>query len=202
MARQQYTVGVFGRAPFGSEVQLPPVVPGGARYSVDFVIVVIDPAGTLVGFTPVELQTIDTTGNYRSSMAALINGRTIQQSGVGLNWENVNKRILPQIIVKGLMLQAERLCASGMFFVTPKPVYDRIMARLGGPDRLRQLPLQPGATTFWTYEYAAPPQLGQTAPLQVLPRRTVSTSDLSLAFVTPENLPPAGAYESSIVSRL
>ena len=49
-----------------------------------------------------------------------------------MNWENVNKRILPQIIYKGHVLRLEERCTKGLYFVCPKQVYSRIRERLGG----------------------------------------------------------------------
>lgn len=73
-------------------------------------------------FTAIEVQTIDTTGNYRLSRLALFEPeRRIVKSTVGLNWENVNKRIIPQIVYKGQVLQRERLNKTGLWFVTPVP---------------------------------------------------------------------------------
>lgn len=197
-------VGIFGAKPWSGEISLPPAVPGAGRYKVDFTAVVVSPTGDLLRFTPVEVQSIDTTNKTTASMTGLKNGRQIVQSGVGLNWENVNKRILPQLIVKGLMLQAEGLCSSGLYFVTPEPVYKRITLRLGGPTRLRQIPRQPGSLTFirYDYDFSAPLTDGTPVPLKRLPPITVSTSDLSLAFITPENLPQSSAYEASILAKL
>src|SRR5699024_8980057 len=117
------------------------------RYSVDFTLVVVDATGALVAFVPIEVQSIDTTGSYQASLAALRHGRKTVTSTVGLNWENVNKRTLPQLITKGQILQGEPLCTKGPFFVTPEPVYDKIMDRLGGPSHFRHVPLQSGSIT-------------------------------------------------------
>lgn len=195
-------VGVFGNG-FAGEVKLPAAIPGGARYSVDFTLVVVSVDGDLLAFVPVEVQTIDTTGSYRASLTKLIESRSIVGSRFGMNWENVNKRILPQLIVKGLMLQGERLCTTGIYFVTPEPVFKRIMLRLGGVNRLRRIPKQPGSITFIRYQHAdesTPP--GTLAQLVTLEELTVSTSDMSLAFISPENLPAIGAFETSIRARL
>ncbi|SHO97575.1 NotI family restriction endonuclease [Mycobacteroides abscessus] len=197
-------IGVFGATPWSGEISLPPAVPGAGAYKVDFTLVAVSPTGDLLRLAPVEVQSIDTTSDTKASMKGLKNGRGIVQSSVGLNWENVNKRILPQLIVKGLMLQAERLCTSGMYFVTPEPVYRRVMLRLGGENRLRRLPKQPGSLTFvrYDYDFTQGAQDGEPVPLKQFKSETVSTSDLSLAFITPENLPAAGAYETSILGKL
>lgn len=202
-------VGVFGENPFGGELNLPPAVPGGGSPKVDFTLFAIDPTGSLLRFVPVEVQSIDTTGNTKPSVAALKDNRQSAASTVGLNWENVNKRILPQLIVKGLMLQAEGLCTHGLYFVTPEPVFRKIMLRLGGfdttghPRRLRSIPKQPGSLTFHRYDYDLAQAVdGAPVPMRLLPPVTVSTSDLSLAFISPENLPISGAYEASMRGKL
>ena len=193
-------VGVFGHG-FAGEIKLPEAMPGGARYSVDFTLVVVSATGRLTAFAPVEVQTIDTTGSYKPSISSLENGRRISTSDFGMNWENVNKRILPQLIVKGLMLQGERLCTTGIYFVSPEPVFRRIMMRLGNMNRLRLIPKQPGSITFLQLQQdVLHKQIGSPMPLRMTEPITISTSDMSLAFISPENLPPAGSYEE-IISR-
>ncbi|WP_084026954.1 NotI family restriction endonuclease [Mycobacterium avium] len=197
-------VGVFGGA-WDSEVRLPSTMGGGSGgYSVDFTLIVIDPTGELIRLTPVEVQSIDTTGSLRTSVAGLVRAREAVPSGVGLNWENVNKRILPQLIQKGLMLQAEALCTSGIYFVTPDPVFRKVMARLGGEQRFRRVPKQPGSITFvrYDYDYSAAVPDGQIMPLKQVSDFRISTSDLSIAFITPENLPASGSYATAIRRRL
>lgn len=203
-------VGVFGENPFGGELNLPPAIPGAGSPKVDFTLFAINPGGQVIRFVPVEVQSIDTTGNTKASVDGLRDGRKLISSTVGLNWENVNKRILPQLITKGLMLQAERLCTHGLYFVTPEPVYKKIMLRLGGtdsagsPKRLRSIPHQPGSLTFHRYDYdpSWDGRAGTVQPMKLLAPVTVSTSDLSLAFISPENLPAAGAYEAQLRSKL
>lgn len=193
-------VGAFGGS-LGSEIKLPPAIEGGGSYSVDFTIVAVSPEGDIISFVPIEVQTIDTTNNYKKSVEAHDHDGSIVSSGVGLNWENVSKRILPQLITKGLMLQAERLCTHGMFFVTPQTVFDRIALRLGGLGAQREIPKQPGSITFVRYGY----DRASNHPPLLLERTgtlTISTSDMSLAFISPRNLPVAGSYESRLRNRL
>lgn len=199
-------VGVFGAEGWGGEIRLPPLAGDGASYKVDFTLVLIGPDARLISFTPVEVQSIDTTGNTRAAISALSQDRSIVADTVGLNWENVSKRILPQLIFKGLMLQGEALCRDGLFFVTPEPVFKRIMSRLGNSalTRLRRIPRQPGSITFLRYDYSNPGSLGAASPasLRQSDPFTISTSDLSLAFITPENLPPSGSYAARIEAKL
>ncbi|GGB88463.1 NotI family restriction endonuclease [Knoellia flava] len=190
-------VGVFGQG-FGGELRLPPAGNGLGRYSIDFVLTHVQSDGELATFVPVEVQSIDISNSNTRGVTALQRDRTIAPTKAGLNYENVNKRILPQLIVKGLMLQAEELCRQGIYFVSPVPVYERVLMRLGGSERLRRIPRQPGSITFWPIDYGAAIVPGQTIPIRRTVGRTISTSDMSIAFITPENLPPAGAYEDRI----
>ena len=62
---------------------------------------------------------MDTIGSYRAEREAILNGHPYSGKSVGPNWENVNKRILPQLIYKGHLLEREALCQSGLFFACP-----------------------------------------------------------------------------------
>ena len=194
-------VGVFGKR-WGGELRLPQRN-GVGSYFVDWILALVLPSG-LDRFVAIEVQTIDTTGNYRDSIDALRNGRQVVESGAAFNWENVNKRILPQVIYKGNVLQRERKCLGGLFFVTPKPIYERIMNRLiGSGQQLASYPLGPGAVTFLSYDpdwLNAP--LGAPAPLVQTGRLTTSVVQIAQAFIGVTNLPPMGAYESAIDAAL
>ncbi len=166
---------VFGKR-WGGELRLPQK-DGINSYFVDWILALLDGEGTLVEFVAIEVQTIDTTGNYRASRAALLTDeRDIAQSSVGLNWENVNKRILPQLIYKGQILQREELCRKGLFFVCPTPVYDRIMRRLGGADGLVRYALQPASITFLAYDLDIFVPVNDGTPLPLKPDRERSTT--------------------------
>jgi hypothetical protein len=97
------TVIVFGKR-WGKELRLP-AKGGRGSYFVDWVLALLTPTGELEKFVAVEVQTIDTIGSYREERDAYITGQSFQgTSTAGLNWENVNKRILPQLIYKGHVL--------------------------------------------------------------------------------------------------
>jgi hypothetical protein len=135
-------VAVFGKG-WGKELRLP-TRGGQGGYFVDWILARIGEDGTLAEFVAVEVQSIDTTGNYREEVDAYRRGEDFRgASTAGLNWENVSKRILPQIIYKGHVLRREPLCGKGMFFICPAPVYDRILRRLGG--ELDAYHLHPGS---------------------------------------------------------
>jgi hypothetical protein len=116
-------------------------------------------------------------------------------SNAGFNWENVNKRILPQVIYKGHALRRERLCKRGFFFACPQAVLDRIMDRLGGATGLHQYPLGAGTVTFLAFELSGPRGAGQIRPMKKPTIFTTTIDQVALAFTAPRNLPDAGVYE-------
>lgn len=195
------TVAVFGKR-WGGELRLPQKG-GVGGYFVDWVLALLDDKGTLVEFVAIEVQTIDTTGNYRASRAGLLaEGRNIVRSDVGLNFENVSKRILPQLIYKGQVLQREELCRKGLFFVCPSPVYQRIMRRLGGNEGLVRYTLQPASITFMAYNHADEPLIdGKTAPLRLETDHSTTVYKVQEAFNN-VTLPAENVYKDAISTAL
>ena len=181
------------------ELRLPSRGRGGA-YFVDWILARVSQDGTLVEFTAVEVQTIDTTGTYRPEVERLRSGSSsVVGSKAGLNWENVNKRILPQLIYKGHLLRREPLCRRGLFFVSPKRVYQAVLERLGG--KLEAYEPQYGAITFLWYTLA-PPTSGKPGQLVDDGHFSTTVDQVAWGFVAPSNLPPAGSYEKAIRAQL
>lgn len=192
-------VAVFGQR-WGRELRLPQRLGRGA-YFVDWVLALIGRAGRLQEFVAVEVQAIDTTGNYRAERDAYMRGADYgEYSAAGLNWENVSKRILPQIIYKGHVLRREPLCTKGLFFVSPTPVYQRIRDRLAG-DMLA-IHLQPGALTFRWYDLGPETRRGEVRSLINAGQYTTTVDQVALAFTAPANLPPIGVYQQAIEAEL
>lgn len=195
-------VAVFGHR-WGGELRLPKRN-GVGNYFADWVLARLDGDGVLTEFTSIEVQTIDTTGNYRSSRAALIDGRRIEKSTVGLNWENVSKRIIPQLVYKGQVLQREPLCRSGLWFVTPESVYERIIERLGGDGNVAfGYAPQPGALHFLRYDYddAESHRKGVPTPLTVIGDSCTTVEQVQSAF-SRVRLPEAGVYGKALQEAL
>lgn len=197
-------VAVFGKR-WGKELRLPSrsKKKGGkvGAYFVDWILAHVDAAGKLLGFVAVEVQSIDTTGNYRAEREAYLNGRPFAgNSTAGPNWENVNKRILPQIIYKGHVLRREPLCQKGLFFICPTPVYDKIAERLGG--NLQEIHQQPGSVTLMRYDLGPAVPDGQIRALVSGGQSTTTIDQIALAFTAPTNLPPAKVYEQAIIAEL
>lgn len=192
-------VAVFGQR-WGRELRLPQRMGRGA-YFVDWILALINREARLQEFVAVEVQAIDTTGNYRAERDAYMRGRNFTTySDAGLNWENVSKRILPQIIYKGHVLRREPLCTKGLFFLSPTPVYERIRQRLGG--EMLPIHLQPGALTFRWYNIGAEVPDGQIRTLVYEGQYTTTVDQVALAFTAPANLPNIGVYQQAIEAEL
>ena len=190
-------IAVFGHG-WGGELPLPKRQ-GKGSYYVDWILARLDGAGQLVEFTAIEVQTIDTTGTYQNARRALIERHEIEKDTVGLNWENVSKRIIPQIIYKGQVLQREELCKSGLYFVCPKPVYDRVLERLGGKEKLPYFPTQPAAIHFVAYDYLPqiPVQDGAIRPLGIVEEYCTTVYKVQEAF-SAVDLPEQNVYRDAI----
>lgn len=195
----QTKVAVFGKK-WGKELRLPNRRQSGGFF-VDWVLARLRADNTLQDFVAVEVQSIDTTGNYQEERLAYLRVEDYQGSSTaGFNWENVNKRILPQLIYKGHVLRRERLCRSGLFFVCPSPVYSKIRERLGG--ELYQYMLQPGALSIMWYDVGPPVEDGQVRDLQFQGSFTTTVDQIALAFTSPSNLPEENVYEAAIRAEL
>ncbi len=196
-ARQENgAIAVFGHG-WGGELRLPQRQGQGA-YFVDWVLARLDSTGELVEFTAIEVQTIDTTGNYREARNALIDGRRIVPDTVGLNWENVSKRIIPQLIYKGQVLQREDLCRSGLFFVCPSPVYERVLNRLGGKQKIPRFPTQPASIHFVAYDYLPGDHTdGEIVPLGIIEEHCTTVYKVQEAF-SAMDLPEGNVYRDAI----
>lgn len=203
-------VAVFGRR-WGRELPLPrpPGSKGGkgSSYYVDWILAKTDQKGTVQEIIAVEVQTIDSTGKYKNQADAFfkgfdftdLKGRKPGYSNAGMNWENVSKRILPQVIYKGHVLRREGKCKKGLFFVAPKQVYERIRERLGG--KMHEYVPGNGTITFCSYELG-PPVVGNARPLVRSGQFTTTIDQVALAFTAPMNLPPPDVYEKGILKAL
>ncbi|WP_240772666.1 NotI family restriction endonuclease [Phragmitibacter flavus] len=177
----------------------------GSTYSFDWIIAHVDGGGELLEFVAVEVQTIDTTGSYRRQsweLQSLHQGSGIEGFAAPLegkssnfNWENVNKRILPQLITKGHLLRVEEQCKKGLFFICPTPVLRRIYERLG--NKLAEYALQPGSITFQDYSID---ESSSVSPFPLVQGSSFTTThdQLALAFSSPQNLPAKNSYSKIV----
>ncbi|PTS79782.1 hypothetical protein DBR17_11535 [Sphingomonas sp. HMWF008] len=200
---------LFGKR-WGGELPLPrpPRADGGkaGSYYVDWIVAKIDQNGELLEFTALEVQSIDTTGNYGDQAEAYFEGKPFPGMGgrgysdADMNWENVNKRILPQLIYKGHVLRREAKCSKGLFFICPHSVYQKIMDRLG--NHLHAYPIGNGTITFRSYGVGDIDPATHQRPLLFDAQFTTTIDQVATAFTSPMNLPPQDVYAAAIAAAL
>ena len=185
----------FGKG-WGKELRLPNRSKQGGYY-VDWILAHVDAGGSLISFVAIEVQSIDISNNYRAERLAHLDeipfGGT---SPAGLNWENVHKRILSQLIFKGNVLRREPLCQKGLFFICPTPVYEKMDERLGG--KMEEIHMHSGSITFMWYDLGPEVPAGQIRQIQLEGQSTTTVEQVINAFTSPSNLPPPRVYEKAI----
>lgn len=192
-------VAIFGKR-WGKELRLPNRGKSGG-YFVDWILARLNNGGDLAEFIAAEVQSIDTTGNYRDERESFMKEQEFDDwSTAALNWENVNKRILPQLIYKGHVLRRERMCSKGLFFICPTRVYEKIRERLGG--KLYEYTLQPGSLTLVWYDIGEKTADGKPRELIMGGKFTTTVDQVALAFTSPSNLPAENVYEAAIRAEL
>lgn len=116
-SKNKACIAVFGKG-WGGELRLPQKL-GSGGYFIDWVLGKLDVTGKLEEFVAVEVQAIDTTGNYRNGFMALKSNRSITKTTAGLNWENVSKRIFLSSSIKGRFCNEKRCVQEGVVFRLP-----------------------------------------------------------------------------------
>jgi len=198
---------VFGQG-FSGEVgiQAPSSDEGSeGTFKMDFLLATVDGDLKPTSIVAIEVQTIDTTNSYSTASQAYYKGEALYHTPekdytpAGFNWENVSKRILPQLIYKGHALRREAKAQNGLYFILPHVVLEKIKVRVGG--RLLQYPKGPGTITFHSYQVGPEVEKGARAT-ELVEAFTTTVEQLAFAFVSPQNLPPLGIYEDTVGNRL
>ncbi|MCP1167770.1 NotI family restriction endonuclease [Limimaricola litoreus] len=200
---------VFGQGYSGEVgIEAPSEADAGGTFKIDFLLAKVDSNLNPTSIVAVEVQTIDTTNKYSDASKFYYDGDPYPGHGqnpqpgwtkAGFNWENVSKRILPQLIYKGHALRREKLAMHGLYFILPDPVFRKILTRVGGS--LLEYPKGPGTVTFHSYQLAEN-WAGPERPIEFVAEITTTVEQLAFAFVSPQNLPPLGVYEDTLKKRL
>jgi Restriction endonuclease NotI len=189
---------VFGKR-WGKELRVPKSGENANGYAADWILARISESAEVEEFVPVEVQTMDTTGSYQREWYRM-NGLDLpsgyEPTDPSINWENVNKRIIPQLLTKGNVFGRESMCRKGLFFVCPAPVYKKLMERLGA--KLSPWPMRSGALTFRWYDLAPTARLGEIRSLQCQGRFTTAVENFKEAFNSTLNLPSMGLMSTTI----
>lgn len=178
----------------GKEVKI------GTSLSMDWVLARIE-NGELVEYTGVEVQSIDITGNYRDSWHSYknISEKTlvIPSSQHGMNWANVHKRLIPQIIRKGTIYSRSNLVKSGLYFVVPDIVYRKFEEIIGQDIPLLEKAGK-GVLTIHTYELSPFRRHGEQRKLLMKRNIRFSLDEFSQRFISGPNLPSGEQLDSAV----
>lgn len=174
----------------GKEVKL-------SKMSMDWVLAhIVDDC--LVGYVGIEVQSIDITGNYRDAWyAARDLNEVIPPSGHGLNWANVHKRLIPQIIRKSLVYSKSSLVTQGLYFIVPEPVYQRFEEIIGADIPLADKNGK-DIITVHTYDLGVSSAGGCIRALN--PARTLKfkLDEFSSRFISGPNLPSGESLDCKV----
>ena len=165
--------------------------------SMDWVLAkIID--NTLIEYVGIEVQSIDITGNYRDAWYAARDGETVcPPSEHGLNWANVHKRLIPQLIRKGLIYSRSSLVKKGLYFILPDSVYTKFEEILGS-DIPQVENASADTLTVHTYTLTGEPPEGEMRALEEKRTLRFELDELSMRFVSGPNLPSAEILDNKI----
>lgn len=172
----------------------------GRSLSMDWVLAKIEDS-QLIEYAGVEVQSIDITNNYRDTWRAYKNltqnTKTIPPSKHGMNWANVQKRLIPQIIRKGKLYSNSELVKTGLYFVLPDIVYCKLEDIIGA-----DIPLVAtkgvNVLTVHTYDLSPPTSHDQQRTLVSKRKIRVSLDDFSERFISGPNLPTGDKLDQAV----
>lgn len=161
-----------------------------AQLSIDWVMARVV-SGVLDMVVPCEVQSIDTTGSYRETWQAYSKEKPlIPNSSHGMNWANVWKRLIPQLMLKGAVASTSNLCKQGIYFVLPDRVYVQFEKLVGSVPQVDA----PGPGVLTVMTYALGPEVPTGNIRSLVRRRVMRTSivDFAEAFASGKELLPLG----------
>ena len=184
----------------GKEIQ------AGRSLSIDWVLARLA-GGQLAEYIGVEVQSLDITGNYRDAWHGYKNlpitkkqREDIPSSNHGLNWANVHKRLIPQLIRKGIICSRSNLVKKGLYFILPEVVF-RKFEDVVGADIPHAAQAASDTLTVFTYQLGIAEQAGCQRKLLPVRKLRFTLTDFSNRFISGPNL-PSGAELDAAVKRV
>lgn len=177
----------------GHEIKL------GKSCSMDWVLAAIS-GGKLAEYVGIEVQSIDITNNYRDNWYAYRHiraGAAIPRSEHGMNWANVHKRLIPQLIRKSLIYARSDYVKNGLYFIVPDIVY-RKFEEIIGSDIPLVFRRGPDILTVHTYALGNPVPEGNVRELVPVRKLRFRMRDFSDRFISGPNLPGAEELDSAV----
>ena len=153
--------------------------------------------GRIREFVSVELQAVDLTGSVAPAYSALLDSRPVVETTFGVNWANVRKRYMDQLVAKSFY---HHQWGTRVVAVMQTPLFDRLHKHIGF-DQLPTGPTSAVDVVFLLYDYveASTPQEDHTLVFD----RALGTSHSSLMMHTLyQKPPPKEAFKSRILERL
>lgn len=172
-------------------------------FSMDWVLAEIN-NHKLEAYTGIEVQSIDITGNYRDTWYAYRNiceGMVIPKSEHGLNWANVHKRLIPQLIRKSMIYSRSSYVHSGLYFILPDIVYQKFENVIGADIPLMNHKAS-DIMTVHTYALGDPVPEGQIRSIIPVRRLRFQMEEFSRRFISGPNLPRADELDTAIKDAL
>lgn len=167
------------------------------KLSMDWVLVrVLD--GEPVELAGVEVQSIDITNNYRDaweSYKLIRNGHDIKipSSKHGMNWANVHKRLIPQIIRKGQIYMDSKLATKGLYFIVPNAVYNRFESVVNNTAQLDVA--DSGCLSVFTYSLGDTVDVGSIRSIKRQRVLRVLLEEFALNFISGGQIPGSALDE-------
>lgn len=126
-------------------------------------------------FISVELQAVDLSGSVESAYTAVVNNRMLdRRPSYGINWANVRKRYISQLITKGFY---HHQWGTRIVSVLQTQLYERLKNEL----RFDELPLNDNANVvFMAYTFVPAPEKGIPGAQKIVLDKVVGTSHSSL----------------------
>lgn len=195
--RETFTEGVVALGTnSGREVQV------GKIMSMDWVLARIK-GSELIEYVGVEVQSIDITGNYRDAWHAYSNlentlgKNSIPSSAHGLNWANVHKRLIPQLIRKSVVYSGSKMVNCGLYFIVPDIVYQKFEDVIGADIPLIE-ECGKDVMTVYTYELGPTVSHGKQRDLQEVRKLRFKIDEFANRFISGPNLPTGEDIDQAV----
>ena len=183
----------------GKEVQV------GRSLSMDWVLALVENT-KLIENVGIEVQSIDITGNYRDAwhgyqQLPITKNRVIPSSQHGLNWANVHKRLIPQLIRKGVVYSRSKFCKRGLYFILPDIVYKKFEDIIGA-----DIPTVDYANndTISVYTFSLGEKVSPGRQRELIQTRKIrfTLDEFSNRFISGPNLPSGEDLDKAIMAIL
>lgn len=170
------------------------------QHSMDWVLARVK-SGILLEYVGIEVQSIDITGNYRDNWYSYktLNEDTliIPRSQHGMNWANVHKRLIPQLIRKGLMYEKSKLVKNGLYFILPDIVYKKFEELIGDDIPLVDYK-SPSVLNVNTYSLSKEVEHGEQRHLVLEREISFEIDEFSQRFISGAKLPSGEDLDNAV----